>query len=35
MNELSTQALTPDRTTRFIAEITREIKRARTEGKPG
>jgi len=25
MNELSTQALTPDRTTRFIAEITRDI----------
>jgi hypothetical protein len=25
MYELSTQALTPDRTTRFIAEITREI----------
>ncbi len=25
MNELSTQALTPDRTTRFIAEITRKI----------
>jgi len=25
MNELSTQALTPDRTARFLAEITREI----------
>jgi hypothetical protein len=25
MNELSAQALTPDRATRFIAEITREI----------
>jgi hypothetical protein len=35
MNELSTQALDPDRTPRFIAEITREIYCARTEGKPG
>jgi hypothetical protein len=25
MNDLSTEALTPDRTTQFIAEITREI----------